>query len=236
MIIFRPCSPPKALTFDLDDTLYDNYPAIKRAEQCLAEAMRQRFPRAAKVSSEQLIQIKRNFILKEPSLAWDMGQLRLKTLRHLVSLDTHDNIEQAAQDLFALFYRERSKVSIHSDTIAVLETLSKQLPLVGITNGNVNAKQAGFDHVFTQIIHANIDNPAKPDSSMFKQAASVLALPSYSILHVGDSLINDVYGAYCAGFNSAWYAINRTMNMNKEKVSVLPNFQLSNLNELLLLL
>lgn len=236
MIIFRPCSAPKALTFDLDDTLYDNYPAIKRAEQCLAEAVRQRFPRAAKVSSDQLIQIKRNVIFEQPSLAWDMGQLRLKTLRHLVSLDTQKNVEQAAQDLFDLFYKERSKVSIHSNTIAVLEALSKRLPLVGITNGNVNAKQAGFDHVFTRIIHASVNNPAKPDSSMFMQAASVLALPTHSILHVGDSLVNDVYGAYCAGFNSAWYAINRTMNINKEKAIVLPNLQLSNLNELLSLL
>lgn len=236
MIIFRPFTPPKALTFDLDDTLYDNHPAIKLAEQCLKEKMKQNFPKAAQVSNDELMHIKHTFIAQDPRLAWDMGKLRMKTLSHILSLDTQDNIDEAAHELFNLFYEQRSKVSIHSSVISCLEKLSQTVPLVGITNGNVNAKQAGFDHVFKHILHASIDNPAKPHNSMFLQAAELLALPAHSILHIGDSLTNDVFGAYRAGFSSGWYAINRTMNLNNEKAIVLPNVQLTALDELFSLL
>ncbi|GAL07766.1 putative FMN hydrolase [Photobacterium aphoticum] len=35
MQVYRPFPAPKAITFDLDDTLYDNRPVIRRAEQAM---------------------------------------------------------------------------------------------------------------------------------------------------------------------------------------------------------
>ena len=35
MQFYRSFRSPKALTFDLDDTLYDNHPVILRAEQAM---------------------------------------------------------------------------------------------------------------------------------------------------------------------------------------------------------
>jgi len=50
---------------------------------------------------------------------------------------------------------------------------------------------------------------------------------------VGDNLQKDVYASINAGFQSAWYACNRPMALQLEKVSVLPHVVLDNLSELL---
>lgn len=236
MIVYRPIHAIKAITFDLDDTLYDNYPTIAQAEAKLKQKMSAHFPQAAQVPNTELHALKRKFIAEDRRLAWDMGKLRLKTLKHILALDTQDHIEEAAQGLFDYFYSERSKVCISEEVYHTLSALSKRVPLVAITNGNVNAAQAGMSQYFNTVLHASIEQPAKPHTHMFAQATELLALSPDRILHVGDSLINDVYGAYKAGFQSAWFAINRPMNLNNERIKALPNFQLDNLSELLLLL
>ncbi len=68
---------------------------------------------------------------------------------------------------------------------------------------------------------------------MFEQAADKLGIAPQHILHVGDNLQKDVYASINAGFQSAWYACNRPMALQLEKVSVLPHVVLDNLSELL---
>ena len=70
---------------------------------------------------------------------------------------------------------------------------------------------------------------------MFVAAQFHLNIPAENILHVGDSLQKDIYGALKAGYQTAWYAEDRRMNMLNEKTHVLPHVQLSQLTQLLIL-
>jgi len=106
------------------------------------------------------------------------------------------------------------------------------MTLVGITNGNVNADQIGITPYFDTILHASTSRPMKPSRAMFDEAASFIGEAPKHILHVGDNIIKDVYGAINAGFQSAWFACNREMHLPRERASVLPHVALDSLDEL----
>ena len=114
-----------------------------------------------------------------------------------------------------------------------MSSLAEKVPLVAITNGNVNLSQIGIDELFQLSLHAKENQPMKPHPCMFEKAAAHLNLPSKHILHVGDNLEKDIMGANQVGFQTAWYACNRSMNLAAEPVSTLPHVQLSSLEELL---
>ena len=80
---------------------------------------------------------------------------------------------------------------------------------------------------------ANFDQYTPPNKAMFDAAQAHLNIPYGNILHVGDSLPKDIYGALRAGYQTAWYAEDRSMSMRNEKAHILPHIQLSQLTQLL---
>ena len=172
-----------------------------------------------------------------------MGQLRRVVLSAALSgtpanqlsiVPTEDTALRAAVDgCFNCFYDARSDFALASNVHHTLDKLSQHLPLVGITNGNVNAQKVGLDRYFTAILHASVERPMKPAQNMFDEAASLVKVTPSHILHVGDNIIKDVFGAINAGYQSAWFACNRPMQLKFEPVSVLPHVQLDSLEELI---
>lgn len=242
MQFFRSINHIDAMTFDLDDTLYNNDPIIRRAEQALQAHIAQYHPEAAELTSQDWLQLKRAAIAKDRRLASDMGQLRRVVLTAALSGTSADKLDvevnnrgelsEAVEACFNCFYDARSNFDLADDVHHVLKALSKKRPLIGITNGNVNAQKIGIEGYFETILHASTTRPMKPAREMFDEAADHLGIAPKHILHVGDNLIKDVKGAINAGYQAAWFACNRQMKLANEPVSVLPHIALDNLNEL----
>ena len=242
MQFFRSINHVDAMTFDLDDTLYDNEPIIRRAEQALQAHIAKYHKKAAALTPNDWQHLKRAAIVKDRRLASDMGQLRRVVLTAALSGTSADKLEieasksdevsEAVETCFNCFYDARSNFELAEDVHRALKTLSDRLPLVGITNGNVNAQKIGIDGYFKTILHASTARPMKPARDMFDEAATCLNIAPNYILHVGDNIIKDVKGAINAGYQAAWYACNRPMKIANEPVSVLPHVALDNLNEL----
>ena len=234
MRFYRPLAPVHAITFDLDDTLYDNEPVIRQAERTLRAHIGERFPKAAAMKPEDWQSIKRDLIAQTPELASDMGQLRLLTLKSALQHDVKgEDLHHAATECFDCFYDARSELTLAEEVHHTLRTLADAVPLIGITNGNVNAEKIGISPYFKTIYHASLARPMKPSRSMFDEAAGELGLSPKRILHVGDNLIKDVYGAINAGYQAAWFACTREMHLNYEPVKALPHVHLDDLSELL---
>ena len=85
MQFFRSINNVEAMTFDLDDTLYNNEPIIRRAEQALQAHIAEHHHLAAKLTSLDWLQLKRAAIAKDARLASDMGQLRRVVLSAALS-------------------------------------------------------------------------------------------------------------------------------------------------------
>jgi FMN phosphatase YigB (HAD superfamily) len=105
--------------------------------------------------------------------------------------------------------------------------------LAAITNGNVNCEAIGIDKYFTHTIQANPEYPMKPSPAMFDLISTKLGIAPQNILHVGDDLEKDVEGAIKAGYQSAWLAVNRPMQLKNERFArLLPHVQLDSLKDL----
>ncbi len=236
MIFYRPLSPVKAITFDLDDTLYDNGPIIRAAEEALDLHLETHHPQTAELQRQDWLKIKKKLISDNPALASDMGELRMQSLLTALADELpSDQLEDAARACFDLFYHKRSDFELDKNIHSCLQKLSKIVPLVAITNGNVDPEQIGIADYFQHFFHANVSLPMKPAPALFEAAIVHLGIRAGEILHVGDNLVKDIQGALDAGMQTAWYAHNRGMIMREEKATLLPHVELANLDELLFL-
>ncbi|WP_102794411.1 HAD-IA family hydrolase [Bowmanella denitrificans] len=238
MIFYRPFQRPCALTFDLDDTLYNNKPILMRAEQALLAFLHSSYASTAGTDSKFWQTIKHQTLQEHPQLQNDMGQLRLTVLNKGLYHCGYRNqeLDKAVQEAFAFFYAERSRFQVDKNICSVLARLADKLPLLAITNGNVDIQRIGIGDYFQVCLRANLSQPMKPHRAMFDLAASRLACSPNTILHVGDNLYNDVFGALQAGYQTAWFAVNRPMLLSEEPSGPLPHLHLHKLEELLVLI
>ncbi|WP_164078359.1 HAD-IA family hydrolase [Alteromonas facilis] len=234
MIFYRPMSPISALSFDLDDTLYDNGPIIREATHSLNQFLTRQYPTVAALLPTHWAKHRKAALLNDPRLASDMSRLRHCVLRALASDAGLSETQQkaVADEGLEHFYHVRSNFSINENIYSLLKELKNHCPIVAITNGNVNVQQVGIADLFSEVFQANIHAPMKPHHAMFESALAHLQLPPQQLLHVGDNLIKDVWGAHRLGIQTAWFACNRQMDLSSERTHVLPTLQLDCLQEL----
>ncbi|MDN4501826.1 HAD-IA family hydrolase [Alteromonadaceae bacterium BrNp21-10] len=234
MIFYRPWRPVQALSFDLDDTLYHNDPVLFTAEANTLKYLQQ-FSACEHTDKAFWQNAKGQVLSHNPSLNKDMTLLRRASLEYGLEQCGYQGQELSAKVELAFheFYRLRSDFKVSEEVQQTLGVLSQRMPLVAITNGNVNVDSIGLGGIFQHCFHASIKQPMKPHPIMFERCSAVLNIAPQQILHIGDNLIKDVYGALKVGFKSAWLAVDREMILTDEPQRVLPHIQLANLGELL---
>ncbi len=238
MIIYKPTPEIKAMTFDLDDTLYDNWPYIIEAERGLLDFIAKEYPDSSNLTTQDWQHFKRQALRDDPQLFSDMGDLRRVVLAQGLAQSGYQDqaLTNAVQTCFDWFYYERSNFKVGDAECQILAKLAQRMPLIAITNGNVNVEKIGIQDYFQKVFKASRKMPMKPHPHMFDEAAAFLNIERASILHVGDNLEKDVLGATNAGFSTAWHACDRPMNIKNEYVHVLPNVEIQQLDELLSLI
>ena len=227
--------PFSAISFDLDDTLYDNRPIIINAERLLIAYLAKHYPKSTSWQSEQWFAVKKQMVRLQPSLAHDTSAARLVTLAYGLQQLGYSKVEaeRGAQDGLCHFLKYRSDITISEEVLAILYRLAQRYRLIGITNGNVDAKRIGLGEVFEFVLHPGNGIRMKPYPDMFYHAASRLALPTAQLLHVGDSYKADVQGARKAGCQAAW--LNPAVDREPQSLGhgLLPHIQVCQLSELL---
>ena len=234
MIIYRPLTKPQALTFDLDDTLYDNWPIIRKAEQALLQFLQQHHPDIAKGGRSAWMTARSYCVAQDQRLSSDMTRLRKAVLTKLASdLGYSDSDKETlAEEGYEIFYHARSDFKINETVYSLLENLKQHCALVAITNGNVDLHRVGIAHLFDACFQASVQQPMKPHPHMFAAAIDHLDMPASQIMHVGDHLVKDIWGAHQVGMQTAWFAINRPMQLQSESARSLPSVVLNSLDEL----
>ncbi|MGQ8364585.1 HAD-IA family hydrolase [Glaciecola sp. 1036] len=238
MIVYKSLPRISAITFDIDDTFYDNTPIIRAAEKSLSNHIEKTYPAASALNKPDWLRFKKDALASDPSLQHDMGSQRkavlTKAFMHIQM--SPELIPNAVEDCFTTFYNKRSDFSVRQEIVDVLSALAQHFSLVAITNGNVDCEAIGISNYFKHVLHAGKDGRMKPNPDMFDKASNLLAVPPANILHVGDNLEKDVKGAINAGYSSAWYADDRKMLISNEVLTVLPHIQLRSLSDLIQLI
>jgi HAD superfamily hydrolase (TIGR01549 family) len=235
MQFFRRLQPIKAISFDLDDTLYDNRPVIEHAEQWMVEHMRDRYLASAMYDRAWWLQLKHELQHADPSLKDDVSRCRMAMLEVglLRGGMPAETTKTEAQRCFAEFLEVRSQVVVPPESRAVLQQLSRHFPLVVITNGNVLLERIGLDGHFQHVLKAGNGLRMKPASDLFHRMSTLLQLPPQQILHVGDDVTTDVFGAIRNGYQAAW--INN-QGQDWRTLHTLPHLMLQDIRDLLTLI
>ncbi|USD41025.1 5-amino-6-(5-phospho-D-ribitylamino)uracil phosphatase YigB [Vibrio sp. SCSIO 43135] len=238
MHFYRRLSPIKAMSFDLDDTLYDNRPIIRRVERQMAEWLHQKHPVSATQPLSWWQTLKREVALKDPMLTHDVTLWRHTQIQQGLSALGYTPLQakQAADEAIIKVLELRSQFDVPQESHRVMGLLAQKLPLVAITNGNVDVNRIGLAPYFQLVLKAGPDGKAKPFPDMFDQARDYLQLPAHNILHVGDHLKSDVYGAKVNGFQACWFNDQGDSLTQHRHARSLPDVEIHQLDELLDLL
>ncbi|MFM5879327.1 HAD-IA family hydrolase [Aeromonas sanarellii] len=231
MQFYRRWQPVAAISFDLDDTLYDNGPAIARAEQWMLSHLRSEYLATAMLDKPRWLELKRQLLLARPELRQDVSLARRQGIREaLVQGGMAPALaEQEAARVFAAFLAERSKIEVSEGTHYLLARLAERYPLAVITNGNLDLALAGLAGYFTLVCKAGAGARMKPAPDMFVQVQEAFGLAPGRILHVGDHPETDVLGAGLHGFRAAWL---NDRGQPWQSLSLLPDVELGALSEL----
>ncbi|TLY50853.1 MAG: HAD family hydrolase [Gammaproteobacteria bacterium] len=193
----------RAITFDLDDTLWPIAPAMLRAEQRLNAWLGAHCPRAAQAYPIDAMRALRDRVAQEhPQIAHDFGAQRRLALR--AALLPHGYGEDEVAGAYTAFYAARNEVECYADALPALDQLKARYPLGAITNGNADLDAIGLRHYFRFSLHASDFGSAKPAPDIFLAACAQLGLAPAEVLHVGDDPALDVVGAHQAGLRCAW--------------------------------
>ncbi len=227
----------KAISLDLDDTLWPIWPVIERAEKALQAWLHEhaRMTAALFASPTALREIREHMhdvVLKnKPEIAHDLGAIRRESIRLALYRAGDDPL--LADAAYAVFFAERNRVAFYEDTLPALRQLSLRYPMVSLSNGNAQLDLVGIAHYFQAAVSAKSFGLAKPDVGIFHAAAQAVGVDSGSVLHVGDDAAQDVVGALNAGMQAVW--LNRQDKLWPHEGKE-PTLEITTLDELVALL
>ncbi|MDG4554254.1 MAG: HAD family hydrolase [Candidatus Competibacter sp.] len=197
----------KAITFDLDDTLWDIWPVVERAEQLLHDWLAVRYPRMTEQFTPlELRDLSVEVVATRPNMAHDRTWLRKAALNLAARRAGYRQFD--VEGAFEVFFIARNAVEPFADVRPTLERLARRYTLASLSNGNADLRLIGLHDVFAFSLNAIDVGAAKPERLMFERARQRLAAQPEQIVHVGDDPEHDVFGAAQAGFRTVW--INRT--------------------------
>lgn len=232
MQLYKALAPFQVLSFDLDDTLYDNRPVLLAAEQTMLHSLQQQLAPELHKPLDYWSQQRWQLGQQQPDIRHDIGRWRLLGLEAgLIQLGlASGKAAKIAEAAYQAFWQARTTISITPEVRQLLQQLASRYQLIAITNGNACIQRMGLGDLFQFSLQAGPDGRMKPFPDLFLAAAKKLQLTPQQILHIGDSHRADVMGALSAGCQAAW------LDHHQSSVPVLPHLRLTQLSQLIKLL
>jgi len=234
MRFYRPLGQISALTFDLDDTLYDNRQVILRTEQEALAFVQNYHPALKALENKEFHRLRQALRQTEPEIYHDVTEWRRRAveLAMLTAGLTAAEAALGAEASMAHFATWRSRIDVPQETHDTLAALAEKWPLVAITNGNAQPELFGLGDYFQFVLRAGPHGRSKPFNDMYHLAAEKLDLPLGNILHVGDDLTTDVAGAIRCGMQACWIKPENADLMTTLDSRLLPHLEISRLASL----
>ncbi|MEA3292131.1 MAG: HAD-IA family hydrolase [Pseudomonadota bacterium] len=220
----------RAISIDLDDTLWEVGPVIRRAEEAVHAHLAEHFPCVVQQFDvlsmrEVRVQVGREF----PELAHDLTALRRISLERMLEAGEYGATE--AETLMARFLDLRHEVVLFPDVLPALRVLSQKFPLVALSNGNADVFRLPIGEYFCGAVSARGAGVSKPHPEIYRRVAELLELGPAEILHVGDHPVDDVQGGAVAGMATVW--VNRDGRSWSGEPA--PDYTVSSLSDMLAL-
>ena len=193
----------RAITLDLDDTLWEIGPVIRRAESLLWAWLERECPKIpAHFTHRRSLELREQILINNVDIAHDFRHVRRLVLTEMASTVGYGN--DFLDDAFAVFDKARNEVELFPDVKPVLQELSQKFKVIAVTNGNANLEVIGIRQFFHDVVTAVDAGAAKPAQPIFDIAVRKAGVRTNEVLHVGDHPETDIVGATNAGLRTAW--------------------------------
>ena len=200
----------RAVTLDLDDTLWPCEPTILRAERLALDWLTERAPEVvAPWSIERLRERRMAIHAARPELKHDFVTIRRLALQEVFRATGADDSQSAPiiEGSLEVYMAARNRVELYPEVLACLERLSARYRIASLSNGNACLVTIGLGHLFHATVAAHTHGASKPDAALFHVACRELGCAPEEVVHLGDDIELDVRGARAAGLHPVW--INR---------------------------
>ena len=221
----------KALSFDGDGTLWDfekvmrhslNH-AMKELEKIDAQA-------AAMLDIEKMIKVRNRVAEKLKGKVTNLEEIRLEAFRQTLK-DVGRPNDALASHLNQVYLKHRFEdIELYKDVLPTLEALIGKYTVGLLSNGNSYPERCGLEGMFKFVVFSQDYGVEKPDPRIFRIALEKAGCSEKELLHVGDSLEDDIMGAINAGINCVW--LNR-LKGKKPKYDFKVEYEIFSLLELL---
>ena len=216
----------RALTLDLDDTLWPVMPALERADREVDAWLREHHPDvAASWPIPAMRELRARIAAERQDLAHDFTTQRHLTMRHAFAACGIEDAPVAA--LWEVYFSARNAVDLYEDSLPALRRIAARWPVASLTNGNADLERVGIAAHFAHQVSAREVGAPKPSAAIFLAAVARLGVAPHEVLHVGDDPVLDVAGAHAAGLRTAW--INRRGEPWPDAVGAPPELDLPDL-------
>ncbi len=215
----------KAVSFDVDGTLWDFESVMRRSLGEVLEELERLDPEAAsKLDIDRLIEIRDRV----------HGELKgtdvsLKDVRREGFLQALTDVGRPNDDLALhlneLYLRNRyAGLALFDDVRPTLDKLAGDYTLGLLSNGNSYASDFGIEDLIEFSVyseqHSGIE---KPHPRLFQIVLGQIGCEPDELVHVGDSLENDVTGALNVGADAVW--LNRNGTEPDEELGGVPEIR-----------
>jgi putative hydrolase of the HAD superfamily len=218
----------RTITLDLDDTLWEITPVIRRAEARLHAWLAERYPRIVELHQpEDVVELRAQVVAEFHDRSHDLTFIRRTVLARMGSAAGY--MDDFVDEAFAVFDEQRNTVELFPEVRPALESLASRYTLVAVTNGNAKLERIGIDHLFDAVVSARSAGAAKPERLIFDAAVRAGGAAAHETLHVGDHPEFYVDGARAAGLAAVW--LNRNGHPWPDSLEP-PDRTISSLSEL----
>jgi HAD superfamily hydrolase (TIGR01509 family) len=208
--------PPRAIFFDLDETIIDHRDAVHAAIDALHAAFEDAYGRYDCDRFHAGFHAISNRLWGE----YFAGAITSQELRgrrvteHLLACledrpELHPAIDHAG--MMAIYARVFVDATTAYDGVApLLEALRPHHTLGVISNGFGSVQRdrlraTGLDRFFEHQIYSDADRIHKPDRRIFETALAAAGTEPAETIFCGDSFVHDIQGAIDAGLAAIWY-------------------------------
>jgi putative hydrolase of the HAD superfamily len=196
-------TPIRAVSLDLDETLWETMPVLHRAEQRLQDWLDRHYPRLGTAYGLDRFRALRLAVAREnPDRAHDLTWLRTEALRRAAVDEGYP--ESMAPEAFEVFIAARCDIDPYPDVRPALARLAAVVPVYALSNGNACVRRVGLGEYFADAVAPHHAGAAKPDPRIYRHLLAVAAVEPHEMLHVGDDPYTDVHGAREAGLRTVW--------------------------------
>lgn len=219
-----------AISFDADGTLWDFDKAMRASLTHTLAELRRLIPgdTTAECTVDGQIALRDEVAREMNGQGSTMESIRLVAFARTLERIGHAD-DRLAEHLTAFYLTRRfGDIELYPDVLPTLDRLGSHYRLGLVSNGNTYPERCGLTGRFTFVVFAQDHGARKPSRAFYTAALREAGVTADALIHIGDSLANDVAGAQAIGVRAIW--LNR--NGRRNVTTVQPNAEITSLHDL----